>query len=445
MIPELPEEFLNSLEATQGFNRETFVQAHTNTPRITSLRLNPFKPVEMDFPLGEKIPWTSAAYYLPQRPSFTYDPLFHAGCYYVQEPGSMFIEYAVRTAVDLSQPLNVLDACAAPGGKSTLLNGMLKETDLLVSNEFIKSRAGVLADNLGRWGTANSIVTNNETSKFSALESFFDLVVVDAPCSGSGLFRKQPEAISEWSPESVIACSVRQKKILADLVPAIKDQGCLVYCTCSYSEAENEDIVQWLIRDFGFVYQPVKPDKTWNITDTGLGYRFYPDRVKSEGFFCAVLVKTGGSNSAQRRVRCGTPPTASERPLLNEFIQQGGLQIIKKGDHFHLLNAAADQFLAGFDKHFYFKKAGISAGTIKGRDFIPAQELAWSIYLSNTIGKQNLDAADAVAYLKKENFGNYIQVKGFSLMCYKDQGLGWAKLLGNRNNNYLPPELRILK
>src|ERR1044071_5586576 len=202
----------------------------------------------------DKIPWTEYGHYLSQRPSFTFDPLFHAGCYYVQEASSMFLEQALKQTIDLSKPLRVLDLCAAPGGKSTHILSLISKDSLLVSNEVIRSRAKILKDNIVKWGYSNVVVTNNDPKDFQRLENHFDVIVVDAPCSGSGLFRREPEAIEEWSINNVQLCCQRQQRILADIIPALKGGGILIYSTCSYSPQEDEQIVQWMRNEFPLDY-----------------------------------------------------------------------------------------------------------------------------------------------------------------------------------------------
>src|SRR6187549_714421 len=245
---QLPQALLNSLEAVNGFNEEAFIKVHESGEQVTSVRVNPFKQFEI-LNLKSQIPWTEYGYYLETRPSFTFDPIFHAGCYYVQEASSMFLEHALKQTVDLSQPLKVLDLCAAPGGKSTHLLSLISKESLLVGNEVIRSRANILADNIMKWGRSNVIVTNNDPRNFQRLENYFDVIVVDAPCSGSGLFRRDPEAIEEWSEQSVELCSQRQQRILADILPALKNGGVLIYSTCSYSKQEDELICDWLRND----------------------------------------------------------------------------------------------------------------------------------------------------------------------------------------------------
>lgn len=252
MPVQLPEQLLRSLETAAGFDRLTFEEVHASGEQVTSIRFNPSKNVYHqpgDHRLAP-VPWTQNGYYLAQRPSFTFDPLFHAGVYYVQEASSMFLEQALRQTTDLSQPLKVLDLCASPGGKSTHLQSLLSPASLLVSNDVIRSRAHVLKDNIVKWGSLNVVVTNNDPADFSALENYFDVIVVDAPCSGSGLFRRDEDAIGEWSVNNVTLCTQRQQRILADAWPSLKRGGLLIYSTCSYSMEEDEDIVKWLRREF---------------------------------------------------------------------------------------------------------------------------------------------------------------------------------------------------
>lgn len=443
---KLPQQLLNSLSALDHFNAEDFVEAHKEENKITSIRLNPFKKVELDFELNDKVGWSEDGYYINERPSFTHDPLFHAGCYYVQEPGSMFIELALKQTVDLSKPLRVLDACAAPGGKSTLINSLLNNESLLIANEFIKSRADILVENLSKWGTCNTVVTNNDTERFSELGAFFDAIVIDAPCSGSGLFRKQADAVDHWSEDAVITCSVRQKKILADLVPTLKENGILVYSTCSYSVEEDEQIVEWLMNEYGLEYVPLTIKKEWGIIETGRGYRFYPHLTKSEGFFCALLRKTNTEQASfVSKKRSSLDASKAELAILAPFLELNDDHIIKKNERFHILNAEALNFLIAYEKQFYFKKAGAVMGEIKGKDMVPNHELALITLLNKNLKVLELDREQAIKFLKKENFSHQSSVNGLVLVTYKNKGLGWAKVLPNRINNYFPNELRILK
>ncbi len=446
-LPQLPVELLNSLHGLPGFDATAFVEAHREENRITSLRLNPFKPVDLDFDLGQAVPWCSAGRFLEERPYFTHDPLFHAGCYYVQEAGSMFIDYVLRQCVDFSKPLKVLDACAAPGGKSTLLSSLLNDKSLLVANEVVKNRAEVLAMNLSKWGVSNAVVTNQEPKKLAEAGALFDVLVVDAPCSGSGLFRKQPEAVEEWSLPAVQACSVRQKNILTDLLPTLKEGGILVYSTCSYSVEENEAVVEELINSGEMELVQFEIPAAWGLVDSGKGFRFYPHLTKSEGFFCAVLQKTGSDESSQRprKTTGDLMATKAEQVVWKNWIQKEVPIVMKKNERFYGMNELVFEWVSRFEKQFYFKKAGVCLGEIKGKDVVPDQELAWSNQLGDLVQSIALTKDEALTYLKKENLTISQKINGFCAFTYKNKVLGWGKILPNRINNYYPYELRILK
>ena len=257
-----------------------------------SIRNNPHKPFKLT---GEPIAWSKYGQYLPERPVFTLDPALHAGAYYVQEASSMLLEQAITQAVDITKPIRVLDLCAAPGGKSTHLLSLLHQESLLVSNEVIRSRASILSENIQKWGHQNVIVTNNDPEDFSRLEGLFDLIVVDAPCSGEGLFRKDPEAMNEWSLANVDLCCKRQRRILADMWPALKTNGVLVYSTCTYNEQENEENLEWLQKQQNVEAIQLSLDHAWGIETVQAGklegYRCYPHNVKGEGFFLSVIRK----------------------------------------------------------------------------------------------------------------------------------------------------------
>src|SRR6267154_2598850 len=258
-----------------------------------SIRINPLKSNSRD---AENIPWTGFGYYLEKRPSFTFDPLFHGGAYYVQEASSMFLEQALKQTVDLSQPLHVLDLCAAPGGKSTHLLSLLNDQSLLVANETIRSRATILAENIQKWGSNNVVVTNNDPEDFQNMEGLFDVIVVDAPCSGEGLFRKDPRASHEWSEENVALCALRQQRILNQVWPSLKRNGVLIYSTCTYNEKENEENLNWLVNEKKVESIKLKVESSWGIEEVkknnAFGYRFYPHQTKGEGLFISVARKT---------------------------------------------------------------------------------------------------------------------------------------------------------
>lgn len=459
MNPHLPESLLETLKGVKGFDREAFKEIHTSGEQVTSVRINPFKWKEdlhtTGLPVQEKIPWTSHGYYLSRRPSFTFDPLFHAGVYYVQEASSTFLEQALRQTVDLTVPLRILDLCAAPGGKSTHILSLISPESLLVSNEVIRSRVNILYENVVKWGNANCIVTCNDPAVFSRVEDYFDVMVVDAPCSGSGLFRREPESAAAWRPDQVTLCKYRQQRILADAWPSLKRDGMLIYSTCSYSAEENEGIVDWMMENRKVETVPLSVEGSWNILETksplngGIGYRFYPYLTKGEGFFMACLQKKeGGSFSrypASKKKSIEKLPGKEVLSLEGFTSKNQELAYFKLAGMVHALPVRFTKDVDLLQSDFYLKKAGILMGKMAGHDLIPDPELALSTLLNQAVQRIATDEQTALEYLRKEEFHLADGLRGWVLVTYKEKPLGWIKVMPGRINNYYPKEWRILK
>jgi 16S rRNA C967 or C1407 C5-methylase (RsmB/RsmF family)/NOL1/NOP2/fmu family ribosome biogenesis protein len=472
----LPPELLSSLEQIKGFNKESFEQVHASGEQITSIRLNPAKakselPDEDDlstlhdvsrFTAHEKIPWSSYGYYLSTRPSFTLDPLFHAGLYYVQEASSMFLEEVLRQTTDLSKPLKILDLCAAPGGKSTLIQSLISNDSILVSNEVIKSRVGVLQENIIKWGASNVVITNNDPRDFSRMENYFDIIVIDAPCSGSGLFRRDPSAIAEWSEENVKLCGMRQQRILADVWPALKEKGILIYSTCSYSKEENENNIDWIMDEFSAdsLQLSLNVSKTDNIPNIwpiievisdkhrGYGYRFYPDQIKGEGFFIACLQKKDGAGFIYPRSKKTSLEklNKNEQQVLGKYIRDSmTVDYFKYNEMVYALPAGLFEDVNYIRNTLYLRKAGVLAGKFAGDELIPDHELALSTMITPGIPAIALSRENAIQFLRKEEIRIDTSEKGWALAQFEKQNLGWMKILQNRINNYYPKEWRIRK
>ncbi len=419
-----------------------------STDSPTSIRINTAKfhaPVQL-----EKVPWSTNGYYLQERPSFTLDPLMHAGAYYVQEASSMFLEEVVKQSVDLSQPLRVLDLCAAPGGKSTLLASILSQGSLLVSNEVIKSRAEILAENMTKWGAPNVVVSNNDPRDFDRLEGFFDVIVVDAPCSGEGLFRKDPNAINEWSPDNAHLCSDRQRRILMDVWPALKPGGVLIYSTCTYNPAENEQNIQWLSEQTELEPVSLSVDAGLNIREVQaannvVGYQFMPHLVKGEGFFvCAVRKLDGDEWQAPRKDKSPLAPTGKKEqaevaPWLTDerdyFQHYENILAMPQGD-----NPAWGAVI----RELRIVQAGVLVAEVKKKNLVPAPALALStIFKKDTFPAWELDLRQALQYLRKEEWPIDREKDGWHLMSYEQLPLGWIKRIATRFNNYYPLHWRI--
>lgn len=366
----------------------------------------------------------------------------------------MFLEQALKQTVDTTAPLRVLDLCAAPGGKSTLLQSLISCESLLISNDVIKSRAAILEENIIKWGAANVVVTNNDPVHFARLQNYFDVIVIDAPCSGSGLFRRDPEAIHEWSENNVALCSQRQQRIIADVWPALKQDGIIIYSTCSYSAAEDEAILDWMGK--GLMVEGIRLSiaKEWNIVevvsqDKGFyGYRFYPDKVKGEGFFIAALQKKEGSGFE------GFKPgktnmdrlTKAEEAIVQPWLPEGAdLVLFKQKEEVIALPACLQKEIPVLQSALYIKKAGVTLGKFAGKDLIPDHQLAVSTVINKRVLRIELSRQQAIQYLRKEEMRIETTHKGWALVTYMEHNLGWIKLLPNRYNNYYPKAWRILK
>lgn len=444
----LPKAFAERMQAQLGSEWPDFLQALRSPPPV-SVRLNSLKNFNFQENAG-KVKWSSNGVYLPERPVFTLDPSFHAGAYYVQEASSMFVGEAVRQLVPPQEPVRALDLCAAPGGKSTQLLSTLSPDSLVLANEVIRSRYQALRHNLIKWGYPNAGTSMHDSREFSGLEGFFNLILVDAPCSGEGLFRKAPAATAEWSVEGVSLCAGRQKRILADAVKLLAPDGLLLYCTCTYNRQENEENAEWLKGAFGLSPAPLQLEAGWGIMSTGLGYQFYPHRVKGEGFYLAAFRKAGGQPYHGSKLGASSPrgyqplpgKTAEQlkewvrEPEKLAFFQNASGRIIAFPRLHQEPVARLSQALIRF-------QPGTELGQFKNKDFVPAHALALSSLAANSIPRVALEREAALRYLKKENIAIEKAPQGWALVAFEGLPLGWIKGLKNRINNYFPKEWRI--
>lgn len=472
-LMQLPRALLDSLKGVEGFEKEAFEQVHDAGEQVTSIRINPAKwviendewsigranhlpiAIGMPFTIQQPVPWSQFGYYLSQRPSFTFDPLFHAGCYYVQEASSMFLEQALKQLVDLFQPLKILDLSAAPGGKSTHIQSLVSSESLLVSNEVIRGRCNILTDNIIKWGSHNVMVTNNDPSAFKKLPGYFDVIVVDAPCSGSGLFRKDETAIEEWSLNNVALCSQRQQRILADVLPALKENGLLIYSTCSYSKEEDEDIGDWLIDEFEMKSVPIaigmKVENEWSIVESvssktgAASYRFYPYKVKGEGFFISCFRKTTSEKEIRLKPGKIEKATAKERAVILPWIKNFDVEIIKEADSFTALPVYFLNDYSYLRPLLNIVYKGTTIGQIMKDKLVPHHALALSTIISEKVQTTELTYEDAIKYLQKQDIHTEPLSLGWQTVNYQKHNLGWINALSTRINNYYPKELRILK
>jgi 16S rRNA C967 or C1407 C5-methylase (RsmB/RsmF family)/NOL1/NOP2/fmu family ribosome biogenesis protein len=417
-----------------------------SNPPATSIRLHPVKGNSRHLPIDNKISWCPEAFYLKERPVFTLDPLFHAGAYYVQESSSMFLWKVLDEVFD-NRNLRLLDLCAAPGGKSTLMASWLNGEGLLVTNEVIKNRAQILLENITKWGYANTWVTSAEPYVLGGLTHFFDAVVVDAPCSGEGLFRKDKAAIDQWSEANCELCAGRQKKIVAEILPALQVGGYLIYSTCTFNPAENDANVQWMLHQFPLevVHINLGDLAGIHVTEMG-GYAFYPHVTRGEGFYCCVLKKTGeiNPNEGIRKQKIKFEKFNAQKVSLTPYVKN-------VGDYSWL---TVQQQIAGIPTPHTrdFETVAeitriwggyLTLGEIKGRDLIPNHALAMSVNINNPFPRVELDQTQALSYLARKDFKMQVDTMGWNTLTYQNQPLGFIKQMPNRFNNYYPPEWRI--
>lgn len=446
----LPDAFQLQMRAQLGDEYPAFATALAQEPPV-SIRINPRKTVLKTATL-EPVPWCADGFYLPERPVFTLDPLFQAGAYYVQEASSMLLTEALKQTAKSNRPLKVLDLCAAPGGKSTLLASWLRPDSLLVSNEVIRTRVPVLRENVEKWGFPNMAISNHDPGGFRDLTGFFDIVLVDAPCSGEGLFRKDNQAVNEWSDDSVQLCSARQKRILAAAAPLVSESGLLIYCTCTYNDDENLDNARYLIEQ-GFTSRFLDLPAEWGIVEKRagetVGYQCYPHRVKGEGFFLGVFQQKRRLDIPVRQKPRGFK---SFKPLHPKQVAKltGWLEEPKAFSYWQKPNQAViaiplalENDLIWLDSALHNKGFGLELGQFKGEDFIPSHALALSTAISPHLPGVELSKEDALRYFKKENLVLAEPTRGWLLARYQEVNLGWMKGIGTRVNNYLPTDWRI--
>ena len=436
-------EFIKRLSFQKYIDSESLIKS-LNEPSPVSFRINPFKwnyePLD-----AAKVSWADDGYYIEKRPSFTLDPLFHSGCYYPQEASSMFIEQVFKQLVDKKNELRVLDLCAAPGGKSTHLSTLIGKAGVLVANEVIRPRASILTETLTKWGVGNVLATQNDPSDFSRLEGYFDVILVDAPCSGEGMFRDEV-ARNNWSEANANLCSERQKRILNDVWQSLKENGLLIYCTCTFNPLENEKIIEWLIENKSAEIILPNIDRFSGITSIdGKGYGFLPYKTKGEGFFISVLRKKEAAKPVKaRKVKITEfKPTDKERDLIKNLSFVSEDSLLKIANEIWALPCDYSDYSL-LSQSLRIIKQGVKLATIKQNDAIPSHDIALATdMLKNEFCEIELDYREAISFLKRDILNISAPKQGWIMLKYKGVNLGWTKNIGSRINNYYPVEWRI--
>lgn len=447
---QLPPDFTQAMKSQLGGAYQEFEQS-LSAPSPISIRFNTSKQYNRKENL-DGVKWNTNGVYLQHRPIFTLDPAFQAGAYYVQEASSMFIAEAIRqlTAETPTRPLRVLDLCAAPGGKSTLLLDELPKGSFLLCNEVIRNRFQILKYNLIKWGNPGIAASQMDSQQLSELGPFFDIILLDAPCSGEGLFRKTPAATEEWSLAHVALCSARQKRILSAAFQLLQPGGHLLYSTCTYNLSENDDNIAWAIETGDFNPTSLELPTDWGIATTNFGYQFYPHRLRGEGFYLSCLQKRGtvGTQKKEKSRQKVALATVSrkEKEVLKDWLQElDQLYLFKnKKEQIRAIPATQWESFQALYQKWPFLFYGLEVGTFKGKDFIPAPSLAMSTLISPSVPAVELNHSQALQFLRKDPIEDLPALsKGWLLVRYQGLGLGWIKGLGNRINNYYPKEWRI--
>ena len=360
----------------------------------------------------------------------------------------MFLEVALKQCAGSLENIRVLDLCGAPGGKSTHLSSLIGQGSLLVSNEVIRMRAVVLAETLTKWGATNALVTQNDPALFGKLSGYFDIILVDAPCSGEGMFRSKV-AVDEWSVENSAHCSERQKRILMDVWPALKENGILIYSTCTFNPGENEENIKWLLTKHEAECVPIDIGTSHGIVEIDYqginGYGFHPGMVTGEGFFLSVVRKNGKQDSfnirGQRRAELKL--SVKDKEITENWTSFSKDNLLKWGDEIFAVPCEIGEYTHLF-QNLKVIKAGTKLAVVKNSDFLPSHELALSHKLKRDVFPvSDIDLNRAMAFLRRDNFVLPDAPKGWNLLAYQGVAMGFVKNIGSRVNNYYPVEWRI--
>ncbi|MDE7420661.1 MAG: RsmB/NOP family class I SAM-dependent RNA methyltransferase, partial [Muribaculaceae bacterium] len=450
----LPEGFKAKIRSEIGENSAEILFSALRGEPETSIRVNRHKPsTELLYPVMMPVPWCESGSYLSERPSFTLNPLLHAGAFYVQDASSMVYETIAKDLFKDS-PIAACDLCAAPGGKTTAILNALPEGSVMLANEFNPSRANILKENLCKYGYHNVIVTNADTSRLSSMKGLFDLVVIDAPCSGEGMMRKDETARIQWSEGLIRQCSELQRSIIANGIEMLAPGGYLIYSTCTFNTTEDEDMAAWIAETFRL--EPVDTGLAGQfgiqreVKDSVPCIRFMPGFTRGEGLFVAVFRKPsahlGETFRLKSKKKLGKRAEKTDKKVLDTAKTwiSGDFEIINHDGHLLGLSQESSALLDSIPKGVRIMSAGVEIGEIKGKDLIPAHPLAMSTAMAAAFPEVGLTKEEALRYLARESImlpeGT---PRGYLTATYNGLRLGFLKNLGNRSNNLYPSEYKI--
>ena len=452
MSNTLPNDLINRLKANTSLEHEALVTMDEQEEKNSSIYINPAKDFDLShLAIDNRIPWCTKGYYLQKQPYFVLDPLYHAGCYYLQAASSMFLDHIIRQLGLNQQPIRAIDVSADRGGISILLNSVLHSDSLLVANEIINTRVKLLQKTLVRWGNPNVVITNNDSSAFTHLPGYFDLMVMDTPSSGRGIYPKDRSVIDKASLANVTLCSERQKRIIASCQTSLKTDGYFVYSICSSWKEETGDILDWLIDEFQFESVPIPIKDIWAVEKRtsdrhqATAYRFHPHKAFGQGLFIAVLKKKS-EQSTFSLTDVVKEINSTPQYIAKDWLQADDLYSFMHLDMLHVFPRKYKIDFTALSNVLHIKNAGIQIGKLVDNEFIPSHDLALSSLIRKDINAIELNIDDAYKYLRKETLDDSINVNewnGWVLIQYKGVNLGWIKTSENKIDNYYPEELRI--
>ena len=449
--------FIKQIEELNIPENANLIHDLEQTAPSISVRLNRNKQGYTGLQTADEVPWLqNFGFYLENRPIFTQIPQMHQGLFYVQDASSMFIAEVIRQLTLNSPAITYLDACAAPGGKTTAAIDALPAGSIVVANEYDFHRANILKENVIKWGYPATIVSRGDTKKFAKLKQAFDIIAADVPCSGEGMFRKDSEAVNQWTPALVEDCAERQKQIISNLWAALRPGGCMIYSTCTFNRTENEDIITHILEEYDAESVEIDIKENWGIVKPPLlpknafAYRFIPGRIRGEGLFMAVIRKKGEfscKNTPKKQKKAPTEKCSKEINTAKNWLENAEDYVFSVSNNIiPAFPADKADFLKIAASNLDIIHAGIPVAEIKGKDLIPCHALAMATKLNiNAFTTHETDKETALKYLRREAVILPPEVpRGFVLLTFGCLPLGFVKNIGNRANNLYPEQWRIL-
>ena len=465
----LPDGFKAMIADSLGAQTADILLPALNTEPDTAIRINLCKSsISLFYEGMSAVPWCDSAFYLDNRPRFTFNPLLHAGVFYVQDASSTVYETIVRNLFQ-DAPVKAADLCAAPGGKTTAILNGLPEGSVMLANEFVASRANILKENLCKYGYPDVVVTNTDTSRLASMRGYFDLVTIDAPCSGEGMMRKEEVARTQWSEGLIRQCASLQREIIDNAVGMLAPGGYLIYSTCTFNTTEDEDNAAYIAETYGLSPVDTGLAGKFGIQPQAKGdipcLRFMPGFTRGEGLFVAVFRKSMHNADSMHNAQCtmhnhgqlkgkkskdkkkdNRAKTKTDSGLLTTAKSwvDGGFEIRQHNETLLAISPLTADLLSHIPKDVRIMSAGIEVGEIKGKDLIPSHLLAMSTAFAQTFPEVELSEEDALRYLSREAIALQPDTpKGYVTLSYRGFPLGFVKNLGNRSNNLYPNEYRI--